>query len=505
MKKLLTFSAVVLFFSLISCDPDEGFQGPEITLNIVETASGSNDLTSLVAALLKADENVDSNLVGALSSPGVFTVFAPSNQAFANLLASLDGFNSLADFDTEEERALLAKILQYHVVSGVAAQSGSLSDGGKIATIQGEEITVNVSGGVRVTDKTGVAANVIAADILTTNGVVHIVDKVLLPQEVLDALTAEPEPTITDLVVATESLSVLKDAVIKADLAATLASEGPFTVFAPSNDAFVALLDALGDDYNSLDDFDTEAEIALLTNILLYHVIPANVLSTDLAAGAVGTALTDNSIEVIDDNGTFVIGDASDANANITAVDIMASNGTVHTIDKVLLPQEAIDFVASLQPSTITDLVVATESLSVLKDAVIKADLAATLASEGPFTVFAPSNDAFVALLDALGDDYNSLDDFDTEAEIALLTNILLYHVIPANVLSTDLAAGAVGTALTDNSIEVIDDNGTFVIGDASDANANITAVDIMASNGTVHTIDKVLLPQEAIDFVASL
>ena len=171
----------------------------------------------------------------------------------------------------------------------------------------------------------------------------------------------------------------------------------------------------------------------------------------------------------------------------------------------MLLPQEAIDFVASLQPSTITDLVVATESLSVLKDAVIKANLAETLASEGPFTVFAPSNDAFVALLDALGDDYNSLDDFDTEAEIALLTNILLYHVIPANVLSTDLVAGTVGTALTDNSIEVIDDNGTFVIGDASDANANITAVDIMASNGTVHTIDKVLLPQEAIDFVASL
>jgi len=157
-----------------------------------------------------------------------------------------------------------------------------------------------------------------------------------------------PDPTLVEIVVTTEALSVLEAAVIKADLVNTLNGSGPFTVFAPTDDAFIALLDALGDNYNSLDDFDTTEEIALLKNILLYHVVPAKVLAADLAAGDVDTALTDNSISVIASGDTYVIGDASDTDAGITGTDIMATNGVAHTINKVLLPQEAIDFVASL-------------------------------------------------------------------------------------------------------------------------------------------------------------
>ena len=247
------------------------------------------------------------------------------------------------------------------------------------------------------------------------------------------------------IVVATEPLSLLEAAVIKADLAATLSSDGPFTVFAPTDDAFVALLEVLGDDYNSIDDFDTDEEIDLLKNILLFHVIAAEVKSTDLAAGQVATAFENNSVEIISSGDTFVIGDASDTNANITAVDIMASNGVAHTIDKVLLPQAAIDFVMSLQLKTIVDTAVATDDLSSLVDALVQADagLVETLNGEGPFTVFAPTNDAFAALLDSLGEDYNSLADFDTEAEKELLTTILTFHVVSGTAaFSTNLSDG---------------------------------------------------------------
>lgn len=313
----------------------------------------------------------------------------------------------------------------------------------------------------------------------------------------------EPTSNIVELAIASTSLTQLEAAVIKADLVETLSGTGPFTVFAPTDDAFIALLGVLGDEYNSLDDFDTAEEIELLKNILLYHVVPAEVKAADLSAGDVGTALTDNSVAVIASGDSFVIGDASTVDANITATDIMATNGVVHLIDKVLLPQEAVDFAASLLD--IVDVASANPDFSLLVEAVVKADLVTTLQSAGPFTVFAPTNDAFGDLLDVLGNDYNSLDDFDTEGEIALLKNILLYHVVAAQVKSTDLAPGDVATAFTDNSISVIMSGDTFVIGDASDVDAELSTTDLEATNGVVHVINKVLLPQAAIDFVGSL
>ncbi|NJB34972.1 fasciclin domain-containing protein [Croceivirga sp. JEA036] len=515
MKNFLSISnyLVLAFFSLfiLSCDSDDDDgqeMEPEMEANIVATAQNTEALSSLVAALVKADENANSDLVGTLSAEGNFTVFAPTNEAFTALLAGLDGYDSLEDFDTEEEKALLGKILQYHVVAGTAAASTDLSDGQTITTVQGESVSVSLTGGVFIGDATETDAEVVIADVMASNGIVHVIDKVLLPQEVLDALMPEEEgQDLVEIVVESETLTVLEAAVIKADLVATLQSDGPFTVFAPTDDAFIALLEALGDDYNSLDDFDTEEEIALLKDILLYHVVPAQVLAADLAAGTVGTALTDNSIEVIASGETFVIGDASDANANITGTDIMATNGVAHTIDKVLLPQAAIDFVASLNMKNIVELAQETDDLSVLVDALVKANagLVDTLSGEGPFTVFAPTNAAFVALLEALGDDYNSLDDFDTEEEVALLVDILTYHVIAGTeAFSTDLTDGQMLTTVSEDMLTVNLTGGVF-IADATDMPASVVTPDVDASNGVVHIIDKVLLPQAAVDFVASL
>ncbi len=498
---------LVMVFA-ISCSEDESddpiMMDPE---TIVDVAKNRDALTSLVSALTAADDLEGTDLIETLNSDGPFTVFAPTNDAFTALLAQLDGFDSLDDFDTDEERAILAKILTYHVVAGTTAASTDLTDGMTVTTVQGEDLTISLEGGVFIDDATAINAEVIIPDVTASNGIVHVIDKVLLPQEIIDALNADEmedeNGTLVDIVVDTESLSILEAAVIKADLAGTLSSDGPFTVFAPTDDAFVALLDILGDDYNSLDDFDTMEEMALLKDILLYHVIAAEVKSTDLSAGAVPTALPDNSIEVIASGDTFVIGDASSNDANITGVDIMASNGVAHTIDKVLLPQSAIDFVMQLQMKTIVDTAVETDDLSLLVDALIQANagLVETLNGDGPFTVFAPTNAAFAALLDTLGDDYNSLSDFDTDEEKDLLVTILTYHVVAGTAaFSTSLSDGQEIETFQGENVTVIIKDGTVHIGDATDENATVAMPDVEASNGVVHVIDKVLLPQAALD-----
>jgi uncharacterized surface protein with fasciclin (FAS1) repeats len=505
------FLAVFSLF-VLSCDKDENDDQAknDDQLNIVETAIGEEALSSLVAALSKADEKEGTNLIPTLSGDGPFTVFAPTNEAFTALLGSLDGFDSLEDFDTDEEKELLAKILTYHVVAGAAAKSTDLSNGQKIATVQGEEVTINLEGGVFIQDATDTDATVVIADVMASNGVVHVISKVLLPQAIIDALNGEEEEelgTLVDVVVNTESLSILEAAVLKAELAETLSSEGPFTVFAPSDDAFVALLDVLGDDYNSLDDFDTDEEMMLLKDILLYHVLATEVKAADLSEGSVATALAENLIDVIASGDTFVIGDASDTNANITGTDIMASNGVAHTIDKVLLPQSAIDFVTALSLKTIVEIAVDTDDLSLLVGALQQANagLVETLGTEGPFTVFAPTNEAFVALLAALGDDYHSLADFDTQDEKDLLVKVLTYHVVAGTAaFSTDLSDGQMIETFQGENVGVNIKDGTVHIVDATDTNATVVLADVAASNGVVHVINKVLLPQEVLDILAA-
>lgn len=320
-----------------------------------------------------------------------------------------------------------------------------------------------------------------------------------------------PQPTsnIVQLASAASNLSSLVAAIGQADagLATTLSGTGPFTVFAPTDVAFTALLNALGDDYNSLADFDTQVEKDLLRDILLYHVIPAEVKSTDLAAGNVSTAFAGTSIQIIASGYSFVLGDASGVNANITASDVEATNGVVHIIDKVLLPQSAIDFVNSLgeEPElNIVETALTVPDLSALVAALIQADagLVEVLSGTGPFTVFAPTNAAFAAFLDAAGDEYNSLEDFDTEAEKELLAKVLTYHVISgAAALSTDLTNGQTIATVQGENITINLTGGVF-IQDATNTDAAVTIADVITSNGVVHVIDKVLVPQEIIDAV---
>jgi uncharacterized surface protein with fasciclin (FAS1) repeats len=229
-------------------------------------------------------------------------------------------------------------------VAGAKVASGDLVQNQEIPTVQGESLVAVVSHEVRIFDKTGEASNVTGPDNEASNGIVHIIDKVLLPREVLDAL-APATPNIVGLAQSVDDLSLLVDALIQADagLVEVLSGDGPFTVFAPTNQAFANLLNDLGNDYNSLADFDTAEEKALLATILTYHVSAGEAVeSGDLTdnqeiptvQGEALVAVIAHEVRVFDKTGT---------GAEVIGADNMASNGIVHIIDKVVLPQAVLD------------------------------------------------------------------------------------------------------------------------------------------------------------------
>ncbi|WP_346855560.1 fasciclin domain-containing protein [uncultured Draconibacterium sp.] len=410
--------------------------------SVVDIATYSDDFSSLVSAVVKAD------LAGTLSGEGPFTVFAPTNDAFAALFAALQ-ISGLDEVSVED----LTSILTYHVVSDNVLSSEISA--GTVEAVSGEELQITIDGAVMLNG----TIKVIQTDIQGTNGVVHVIDAVLVPP-------TEKSNTIADIAVANSEFSILVEALMKADLVGAVADkEAELTVFAPTNDAFVALLSDLG--ANSLDDISVET----LSNILLYHVIGSKAMSTDLTSGYYPTLSTfsGNSISMY----VQVDGGVSINNSTmVTAADVEADNGVIHVVDKVILPPSVVN------------IAIDNATFSTLVSAVVKAGLVETLSGEGPFTVFAPTNDAFDALFAAL--EIAGIDDLTAEQLIPILT----YHVVSGNVLSTDLASGTVPT-LSDGKHLTVDLSAGVMINDSQ-----VLAADIQGANGVVHVIDKVLIPE---------
>jgi LPXTG-motif cell wall-anchored protein len=284
---------------------------------------------------------------------------------------------------------------------------------------------------------------------------------------------AEGESDIVDTAVAAGNFTTLVAAVQAAGLVDTLKGDGPFTVFAPTDAAFTALLSDLG---LSADELLASEN---LKDILLYHVVPGKVMSTDLVDGT--------SVETAGGASITVTLDPVQVNdSNVTAADIEASNGVIHVIDKVLTrPIEdkiAEPTTTSETTADIVDTAIAAGSFTTLVAALQKAELVDALKGEGPFTVFAPTDDAFAALLSSLG----------VTAEELLnrsdLSDILLYHVVKGKVLSTDLVDGMEASTL--NGKKVI-----ITLNPAKVNDSNIATTDIQTTNGVIHVIDAVLLP----------
>jgi len=274
---------------------------------------------------------------------------------------------------------------------------------------------------------------------------------------------ATTDQTVTEYAVSDKNFTILVEALTKADLAEVLNGSGNFTVFAPTNDAFKALFTQLG--VSGISDLSAET----LTPILLYHVLGEEKKSSMLTTGYYNTLSPSqgnfNSLYVNTEMGVYL-----NKNTKVVTADVDVKNGVIHAIDKVLLP---LNVVGQAQSN---------ESFEILVQAVVKAGLVETLSGAGPFTIFAPTDEAFQALFTQLN--VSGIADLSA----AQLLPILKYHVVSGNVRSTQLSAGSVPT---------LNGNITVTLGAAPAINGNalIIATDVQASNGVVHVINKVLLP----------
>jgi uncharacterized surface protein with fasciclin (FAS1) repeats len=313
MKTTLKFQRLVLFAAFgslltlagASCSKDAVTPTPTPTPNIVKLAQSDTSLSILVSCVSKA------GLVDALSNTQNLTVFAPTNAAFRAA-----GYpQSVIDMLTPAQiTTVLTPILTYHVL-GIKVLSTAVPVSDTVKTLNGKNIFASKNpNGVFVNGK-----KVTTADLIASNGVVHIINGVMVP----------PTQTITEIVVGNPNFSLLKTAVVHAGLAGALGGPGKFTVFAPVNAGFPASL-------------DTDAEInaapaATVAGVVTSHAFATNIFASDLVAGNTGATVNPlTTLTVGLSPASVKITGSANPVSNITATDIVATNGVIHVIDKVL-------------------------------------------------------------------------------------------------------------------------------------------------------------------------
>ena len=422
---------------------------------LAQIVAGSDNHKILLSALAKPEL---SGLLAAANDPTQdLTVFAPTDDAFTAVLGVL-GKESIDDIPVQ----LLNEIVSYHIL-GTAVTSDQLTNGDVETILPGESVTVDITDGVKINN-----ANVTAADLKAVNGVAHVVDAVLLPSYV-----AYSVGTIAEVVLFENDFTILAGALRKADLLETVATAPALTVFAPDNAGFVAA------GITNLDDYTAEQ----LTDVLTYHVIGSVVKAADLPASGIAETLNGNIYLGYLFNGGVLINGLT--NVKLDKIDIEKSNGVIHVIDRTLVPpapnvvEIAVALADNGEASDFTVLV------SLLTNPAYS-DIADAIVAEDNITVFAPTDAAFGEIADVLP----TL----TEAQVR---SVLTYHAAGARVFAEDLNEGDNLTMLNLQDVRVksiIDD--LIVLEDKSGADDAIVIIkNVHGSNGVIHAIDKVLIP----------
>jgi uncharacterized surface protein with fasciclin (FAS1) repeats len=395
-----------------------------------------NSFTSLTAAVIEAE------LLPVLTDPlAKYTVFAPDDAAFADLATALNttvaGLLALPN---------LADILTYHVLG--AEVSSAVTNGliaQPVSTTNTLKLTATSTGDVFVNQ-----AQVTIPDLTVYNGVVHAIDKVLLPFEtVVDVAIDNSFTSLTAAVIEAELLPVLTDPLAK------------YTVFAPDDAAFADLATALNTTVAGL------LALPNLADILTYHVLGAEVPSSAVTNGLIAQPVsTTNTLKLT----ATSTGDVFVNQAQVTIPDLTVYNGVVHAIDKVVLPFETVvDVAIDNSFTSLTAALIEAELLPVLTDPLAK------------FTVFAPTDAAFDDLATALNTDLNGL------LSLPNLGDILTYHVVGQDLLAADLMDGPL-TAVNGADLIINTVGGVFVNG------TPVATADVTAYNGVVHIVETVIL-----------
>lgn len=406
--------------------------------SIAAIAAANSDFSMLVAAATRA------SLVTLLDSPGTYTVFAPTNAAFAASGITMEMINTMPVNQ-------LTGILSYHALDTVVPSTAITA--GPVDTLSTFSIIVGTTGGVTINGGNTVAggANVVTADIAASNGIIHVIDRVLLP------------PTVADLA-RYAGLTSLHDAVVAATLDDDLSGTGPFTVFAPTNAAFAEL--------------SAVPTGEALANVLLYHVVSGSVASSAVPAKAASL-----SVNQYGDALTLLFNTASgvsiNGRSNVVTANVHATNGIVHVIDHVLLPMNVVDAATA---AGLTGLLGAVGAASDISEGVSVAD---ALQVQAPYTVFAPTNAAFTAI----------------ESTLATLTadqvrDVLLYHVLDTTAFTAPVLAADLPTGVTDLQM-LLGSNASFdpTVSPPTIDGAQIVLTDIVVTNGVVHVIGAVMIP----------
>ena len=274
----------------------------EAPKTIVDIAVGDGRFKTLVAALQAA------GLVDTLNGAGPFTVFAPTDDAFAKLPAG-----TVESLLKPENKDMLVQILTYHVVAGkvMAADAAKLTSADTVAKLP---LTIKADMGKVMINN----ATVVQADVVASNGVIHVIDSVLLPPK-----------DIVDTAIADGRFKTLVAAVQAAGLVDTLKGKGPFTVFAPTDDAFAKL------PAGTLESLLKPENKAQLTAILTYHVVAGRVMAADVVKLTTANTVNGKPVTIKVEDGKVYVNDAQ-----VIVTDILTSNGVIHVIDSVILPPE---------------------------------------------------------------------------------------------------------------------------------------------------------------------
>ncbi|MFT6122295.1 MAG: putative surface protein with fasciclin (FAS1) repeats [Oleiphilaceae bacterium] len=450
------FAGSTLF--LAGCSDSDSQKTVTCSGSIAAIADCNSEFDTLFAAVVAAD-------LGDTLSAGDFTVFAPTDAAFDELFTALGV--TPAEFLGRDD---LAKILTYHVLLGTVNSEAATDLAGMVdntaSTLEMVDVTVSITGGNLFVNR----SQVVIADVTADNGIIHAIDKVLIPPGYFNIVeTAQADGRFTTLVAA----------VVAADLVDTLATTSGLTVFAPTDDAFADLI-------ANNDAYDSAADILGLSNlgdILTYHVLDSEV-DAATAIGLTGTTtpsfLTDADLAI-----SYVDPDLFINTSKVIVADVDASNGLIHAIDKVLLPPsaDALSDTSVTIAALVTSLAGAADGaeFTTLLAALAQEGLATALSGTGPFTVFAPTDAAFAAI--------------GTPAEVLALdglTGILSQHVISGTAIDSIGAFAANGTTVAtlrpDTVVSVSIDMGTLMVG-----NAAVLITDVETSNGVIHVIDAVI------------